>query len=51
MIFLELLKKKKTIYYLDNIDFYIKEDNLGLFVFFFNIDLNSNLLKKIIKML
>ena len=30
MIFLELLKEKKTIYYLDNIDFYIKEDNLAI---------------------
>ena len=50
MIFLELLKEKKTIYYLDNIDFYIKEDNLAIVCIpFFNIDLNSNLLKKIIK--
>src|SRR5574344_2100098 len=50
MIFLELLKEKKTIYYLDNIDFYIKEDNLAIVCIpFFNITLNSNLLKKIIK--
>ncbi|AXK49228.1 hypothetical protein CRU87_05600 [Aliarcobacter trophiarum LMG 25534] len=50
MVFLELLKENKTIYYLDNIDFYIKEDNLAIVCIpFFNIDLNSNLLKKIIK--
>lgn len=50
MVFLELLKENKSIYYLDNIDFYIKEDNLAIVCIpFFNITLNSNLLKKIIK--
>ncbi|WP_026803477.1 ATP-binding protein [Aliarcobacter lanthieri] len=49
MIFLELLKEK-DIYYLDNIDFYIKSKNLFVVAIpFFNSNLNTNLLKKIIK--
>lgn len=50
MIFLEIPKEKKSIYYLDSIDFYVKDENLAIVsIPFFNIDLNSNLLKKIIK--
>ena len=50
MIYLELVNKYKEIYYLDNIDFYIKEKNLGIIAIpFFNTHLNNGLLKKIIK--
>jgi len=50
MIFLELLKQKE-IYYLDNVDFYIKSKNLFIIsIPFFNSNLNTNLLKKIIKL-
>ena len=37
MVYLEIYKKHKTIYYLDNIDFYIPEDNLIILTIpFFN---------------
>lgn len=50
MIFLELINKYKEFYYLDNIDFYIKEKNLAIVsIPFFNNFLNNSLLKKIIK--
>jgi len=50
MIFLELLDEKE-IYYLDNIDFYIKSKNLFIVsIPFFNSNLSTNLLKKIIKL-
>ncbi|RBQ29657.1 AAA family ATPase [Aliarcobacter vitoriensis] len=49
MVFLELLKEQ-DIYYLDNVDFYIKSQNLFVIAIpFFNSNLNANLLKKIIK--
>ena len=50
MVFLEAFKEYKEIYYLDNIDFYIKNENLALVCIpFFNSFLNANLLKKVIK--
>ena len=50
MIFLELINKYKNIYYLDNIDFYIKSKNMAIIpIPFFNRFLMNNLLKKIIK--
>lgn len=50
MIFLELQNKYKDIYYLDNIDFYIKSKNMAIIpIPFFNKLLMTNILKKIIK--
>ncbi|RWS50760.1 hypothetical protein CKA56_00030 [Arcobacter venerupis] len=50
MIFLELVNKYKDIYYLDNIDFYIKSKNIAIVpIPFFNRFLMNNALKKIIK--
>jgi uncharacterized protein len=50
MIFLELVNKYKDIYYLDNIDFYIKSKNIAIIpIPFFNRFLMNNALKKIIK--
>ena len=50
MIFLELLNKYSEIYYLDNIDFYIKSKNLAIVAIpFFNSALMGNILKKIVK--
>ncbi len=50
MVFLELVKENPKIYYLDNIDFYLKEENLAIVCIpFFNPIINSNLLKKIVK--
>ena len=50
MAFLELIKENTKIFYLDNIDFYIKEQNLAIVCIpFFNQIINSNLLKKIVK--
>ena len=50
MIFLELLNKYNEIYYLDNIDFYIKSKNLAIVAIpFFNSAVMGNMLKKIIK--
>lgn len=50
MIFLELLNKNDEIFYLDNIDFYIKSKNIAIVsIPFFNTSLNNNLVKKIIK--
>lgn len=50
MVFLELIKENKKIFYLDNIDFYIKEKNLAIVCIpFFNQLINSNLVKKIVK--
>lgn len=49
MIFLELIKSNE-VFYLDNVDFYIKNKNLFILCIpFFNIDLNINLLKKVVK--
>jgi len=50
MIFLELVNKYNEIFYLDNIDFYIKSKNLAIVsIPFFNSFLNANLIRKIIK--
>lgn len=50
MIFLELIHKYKEVYYLDNIDFYIKSKNIAIIAIpFFNRFLMNNALKKIIK--
>lgn len=50
MIFLELINKYEDIYYLDNIDFYIKSKKLAIIsIPFFNSFLNASLIKKIIK--
>lgn len=50
LIFLELINKHHDIYYLDNIDFYIKSKNIALVAIpFFNTFLTGNLVKKIIK--
>ena len=50
MIFLELIHKYKEVYYLDNIDFYIKSKNMAIVpIPFFNKLLMTNILKKIIK--
>lgn len=50
MVYLELLKENEEIFYLDNIDFYIKSQNLAIICIpFFNSSLNASLLKKIIK--
>ncbi len=50
MIFLELIHKYKEIYYLDNIDFYIKSKDIAIIsIPFFNRFLMNNALKKIIK--
>ena len=50
MIFLELVNKYDEIYYLDNIDFYIKSKNIAIVpIPFFNTFLTGNLVKKIIK--
>ena len=46
----ELLNKYNEIYYLDNIDFYIKSKNLAIVAIpFFNSAVMGNMLKKIIK--
>ena len=50
MVFLEAFKEYKEIYYLDNIDFYIKDEALAIVCIpFFNLHINQTLLKKIIK--
>ena len=50
MVFLELINKYEEIYYLDNIDFYIKSKNIAIVpIPFFNTFLTGNLIKKIIK--
>lgn len=50
MVFLELHNKYNEIYYLDNIDFYIKSKNIAIVpIPFFNSFLTGNLIKKIIK--
>lgn len=50
MVFLELLKENNKIFYLENIDFYVKEENLAVVCIpFFNQLINSNILKKIVK--
>lgn len=50
MVFLELLKENNKIFYLENIDFYLKEENLAVVCIpFFNQLINSNILKKIVK--
>lgn len=50
LVFLELINKYEDIYYLDNIDFYIKSKNIAIVpIPFFNTFLTGNFLKKIIK--
>ena len=50
MIFLELVNKYKELYYLDNIDFYIKSHNTAIIAIpFFNTFLMNSTLKKIYK--
>lgn len=50
MIFLELINKYEDIYYLDNIDFYIKSKNIAIVCIpFFNLSLNITTVQKIIK--
>lgn len=50
MVFLELCNKYTQLYYLDNIDFYIKSKNLAIVpIPFFNTFLMNNALKKIYK--
>ena len=50
MVFLELKSEKYSIFYLENIDFYIKEKNLAIVCIpFFNQFINSSSIKKIIK--
>lgn len=50
MVFLELLKENNKIFYLENIDFYVKEENLAVVCIpFLNQLINSNILKKIVK--
>ena len=50
MIFLELINKYDEIYYLDNLDFYIKSKDMAIVAIpFFNIFLMTNIVKKIIK--
>jgi len=50
MVFLELLKENKEIFYLDNIDFYIPSKTLAIICIpFFNSSLNKNIIKRIIK--
>jgi hypothetical protein len=50
MVFLELHGKYSELYYLDNIDFYIKSKNLAIVAIpFFNTFLMNNILKKIYK--
>jgi len=50
MVFLELQNRYEEIYYLDNIDFYIKSKNIAVIsIPFFNSFLTANLIKKIIK--
>ena len=50
LIFLELSSKYDDIYYLDNIDFYIKSKNIAIVAIpFFNTFLTGSLIKKIIK--
>ena len=50
LVFLELINKYDEIYYLDNIDFYIKSKNIAIVpIPFFNTFLTGNLMKKIIK--
>jgi hypothetical protein len=50
MIFLELINKYDEIYYLDNLDFYIKSKDIAIIAIpFFNTFLMTNIVKKIIK--
>lgn len=50
LVFLELISKYNELYYLDNIDFYIKEKNLAIVAIpFYNSFAMQNSLKKIIK--
>lgn len=50
MIFLELINKYDEIYYLDNLDFYIKSKDMAIVAIpFFNTFLMTNIVKKIIK--
>ena len=50
LVFLELINKYEDIYYLDNIDFYIKSKNIAVVpIPFFNTFLTGTLVKKIIK--
>ncbi|QKF73720.1 ATP-binding protein (AAA domain) [Aliarcobacter faecis] len=50
MVFLEIKKENNKIFYLENIDFYIKDENLAIVCIpFFNQTINSNLLKKVVK--
>ena len=50
MVFLELLKENNKIFYLENIDYYVKEENLAVVCIpFLNQLINSNILKKIVK--
>ncbi len=50
LIFLELSNKYNKLYYLDYIDFYVKEENLAIVsIPFFNMALMGSLLKKIVK--
>jgi len=52
MIFLELIDKYKNIYYLDNIDFYIKSKNIAIVgIPFFNTLLVNSALRKIYKIM
>ena len=52
MIFLELIDKYKNIYYLDNIDFYIKTKDIAIVgIPFFNTLLVNSTLKKIYKIM
>ena len=52
MIFLELIDKYKNIYYLDNIDFYIKSKKLAIVgIPFFNTFLVNSTLRKIYKIM
>lgn len=50
LIFLELITEYDDIYYLDNIDFYIKSQNIVIVAIpFFNTFLAGNIVKKIVK--
>lgn len=50
MVFLEAFKEYKELFYLDNIDFYIKNESLAIVCIpFFNSFLSANILKKIVK--
>lgn len=50
LVFTELINQYEDIYYLDNIDFYIKSKNIAIVaIAFFNTVLAGNLVKKIVK--